>query len=415
MEPFPPAINLEEYSYELPPELMARYPLLQRDRCRLLVADPQRRELRHHLFAELPQLLPERSLLMRNVTRVVPVRLSVRKPTGGRLELFLLQPVEDSFEEGLAAYPPVEWWGLVRGRRLRPGMEWSETIGRHRVWLRLCALDSGRARFILAWQPETETLAELLDAIGSVPIPPYLHRQAEELDREYYQTVYATIAGSVAAPTAGLHFTESLLAELQHAGIALADLCLHVGLDTFKPIQGKDVRSHRMHAEAISVPRQTLQQLSLFLRSPGRGWLVAVGTTSVRTLESLYWQGMRLVRGQGRVWESPVLHLEQWEAYQLLQLPLPPVPEVVDAILQWLDTHGLEQLTGTTELMIVPGYSYQLCDAIITNFHHPRSTLLLLVGAFVGDFWRQIYAEARVQGYRFLSYGDASLLINPRP
>ncbi len=415
MEPLLPALSLEEYWYDLPPESIARYPIPQRDQCRLLVADARDRQLHHHIFAELPTLLPKGSLLVRNVTQVVPVRLFLRKPTGGRLEILLLQPVEGSVEESYAAYPPVEWWGLVRGRGLRPGQEFTVVVGQRQLSVSLRAFDSGRAHLVLAWQPATETLAELLHAVGSIPIPPYLRREAEQIDREYYQTVYATLPGSVAAPTAGLHFTESLLDKLQQAGVAVADLCLHIGLDTFKPIQVTDVRSHRMHSESISVPRQTLEQVSSFLRSPERGWLVAVGTTSVRTLESLYWHGVRLLLGQQNVWESPTLQVGQWDAYGLLNMPLPPPLEVIDALLQWLDNHRLEQLKGATELMIMPGYRYQLCDALITNFHQPRSTLLLLVGAFVGDFWRHIYAEALAHGYRFLSYGDASLLINPRP
>jgi S-adenosylmethionine:tRNA ribosyltransferase-isomerase len=277
----------------------------------------------------------------------------------------------------------------------------------------LLTLESGHARVQLAWSPEDQTLAEILEQLGHIPLPPYLRRDDEPIDREHYQTVYAQIPGSAAAPTAGLHFTEELLERLQNEGMLFADVCLHVGLDTFKPLRSTDVTAHSMHSESLSVPRHSLEQLRDFLRTQTQQWLVAIGTTSVRTLESLFWHGVRLIRTQS-LWESPILELPQWEAYRLMREPLPSPADALDAILAWLDFHRLEQLQGTTQLMIVPGYRYQMCDALITNFHQPRSTLLLLIGALVGDFWRSIYEEALAHGYRFLSYGDASLLICPR-
>ncbi len=406
-------IPIDQYSYELPSERIAQYPLPERDQCRLLVADCQREEIRHHIFAELPGLLPARSLLVRNVTKVVPARLFLRKPTGGRVEVLLLRPVQGLPEEGFAAHPPVEWWGLVRGHRLRPQMELVATAGERVLRVHLYELLSGLARLMVSWEPGTETMAEMLHAFGQIPLPPYLRRKAESSDWEHYQTVYALVPSSVAAPTAGLHFTERLLKALKHAGIAIADVCLHIGMDTFKPVRVEDARQHQMQSESLSIPRQAVQVLENFLRMSDRGWLVAVGTTSVRSLESLYWHGVRLVRREPGVWDSSELLLSQWEAYCLLQKALPPTDEVFDALLQWMETHRIESIRGTTQLMIVPGYQYRLCDALITNFHQPRSTLLLLVGAFAGEFWRRIYAEALAQNYRFLSYGDASLLVYP--
>ncbi|MCS7176401.1 MAG: S-adenosylmethionine:tRNA ribosyltransferase-isomerase [Candidatus Kapabacteria bacterium] len=410
-----PQVLLEEYLYELPPDRIAQYPLSERDQCRLLVAECRTRTIRHHTFAELPELLPAGTLLVRNVTKVVHARLFLRKPTGGVVEVLLLQPLEGSPEAGFAAHPPVEWECLLRGRRLRPGTELGLVVGRWRLHARLLDYAAGQASIWLDWQPATATLAELLQELGRVPLPPYLRREDEAADRELYQTVYASVPGSVAAPTAGLHFTETLFQRLKQAGIEIADVCLHVGMDTFKPVRVSDARQHKMHSEFLSVADSTLRVLREFFRHPDRQWLVAVGTTSVRTLETLYWHGVRLfVRRDSELWASPTLQLPQWEPYDLLRGPLPPPADAFEAILEWMQHHGIGQLQGTTELMIMPGYRYQLCDAIITNFHQPRSTLLLLVGAFVGEFWRDIYAEALAQGYRFLSYGDASLLICPR-
>lgn len=413
MEVLPP-VRLEDFDYELPPERIAQHPLPERDRCRLLVADHRRRQLAHHIFAELPQLVPAPSLLVRNITRVVHARLFLRKPTGGLVELLLLAPTSGSADAAFGATPPVEWECLLRGRRLRPGTVLSVEADGLRLHAVLHEVSHGIARLRFEWDPPDMTLAELLEHLGHVPLPPYVRRSDQPADRQHYQTVYARIPSSVAAPTAGLHFTERLLRELEHAGIGFADVCLHIGLDTFKPVRAADARFHRMHSEALMVPRETLEILLHFLRSPERRWLVAIGTTSVRTLESLYWHGVRLLRREPSVWDSPHLQVGQWDAYRLQTTALPPAAEALEAIGEWLGHHRLGRIEGTTELMILPGYQYQLCDALITNFHQPRSTLLLLIAALIGDFWREVYAEALAQGYRFLSYGDVSLLISER-
>ncbi len=409
-----PSVRIEDFDYELPPERIASYPIAERDRCRLLVADQRPQRPEHHIFAELPQLLPPQSLLVRNVTKVVHARLFLRKPTGGLVEVLLLAPTIASPDTAFSAPPPLEWECLLRGHRVRPGTELS--IRTEHVFLRalLQARTGETARLRFTWEPAELTLAEVLEHLGHVPLPPYIRREAEAHDRHSYQTVYARIPGSVAAPTAGLHFSEALLTELERSGIAFADVCLHIGLDTFKPVRVSEIRHHRMHSEALSVPRESLCILQNFLRNPTRRWLVAIGTTSVRTLESLYWHGVRLLHRERAVWDSPRLSLGQWDAYQLQNAAVPPADEALEAVLEWLSVHGLERVEGTTELIIVPGYQYQVCEALITNFHQPRSTLLLLIAAFIGDFWRRVYAEALAQGYRFLSYGDASLLISHR-
>ncbi|MCS6966422.1 MAG: S-adenosylmethionine:tRNA ribosyltransferase-isomerase [Candidatus Kapabacteria bacterium] len=409
-----PRVQTEKYTYDLPTEYIAQHPLSERDHCRLLVADCPTRSISHHIFAELPSLLPPGSVLVRNITKVVHSRLILQKSTGGLVEVFLLRPLTGSLEAGLAAFPPAEWECLIRGRRLRVGTEISATTAHLCLHARILELASGQGQVQLYWEPKTYTLAEILHHLGHVPLPPYLHRPDEPEDREHYQTVYASIPGSVAAPTAGLHFTERLLQELQQLGIAIVDVCLHVGLDTFKPLQASDIRHHYMHSEYLSVSRDAVAALHSFFLNPEREWLCAVGTTSVRTVESLYWHGVRLLYREAAVWEAPFLSLPQWEAYRLLQNPTPLPAEALAAILSWLDHHGLSRVEGATELFIVPGYRYQVCDAIITNFHQPRSTLLLLVAAFIGDFWCHVYTEALTRGYRFLSYGDASLLICPR-
>jgi len=408
-----PEVRLEDYTYELPAERIAQFPLPERDQCRLLVARRRERSIEHRRFFELPQILPSGSLLVRNVTRVVFARLFLRKPTGGAVELLLLQPSQMDPERGLSTTPPVQWQCLLRGHRVRPGVRLYAATGEVLLEARLLEYSAGSATVEFAWEPKHLLLAEVLERLGQVPLPPYLRRGATEQDREHYQTVYARIPGSVAAPTAGLHFTDRLLEELQHAGVRIADVCLHVGLDTFKPLRAKHLAEHRMHSEYISVSAAALQQLLEFLRHPGGGWLVAVGTTSVRTLESLYWHGVRLLRGDSRTWDSPSIAIQQWEPYEADAEVAPE--DALSAALEWMRRHGNTTAEGTTELMIVPGYIFRLCDAIITNFHQPQSTLLLLVGAFLGrTFWRQVYQEALRRGYRFLSYGDASLLVGQR-
>lgn len=408
-----PEVRLEEYTYELPAERIAQFPLPERDRCRLLVARRRERSVEHRHFFELPQILPPGSLLVRNITRVVFARLFLRKPTGGAVELLLLQPSQMDPARGLSAAPPVQWQCLLRGRRVRPGVRLHAAAGEVLLEARLLEHSAGSATVEFTWEPKDLLLAEVLERLGQVPLPPYLRRDATEQDRGHYQTVYARVPGSVAAPTAGLHFTERLLEELRRTGVQIADVCLHVGLDTFKPLRAMYLAEHRMHSEHMSVSAAALQQLIEFLHRPGGGWLVAVGTTSVRTLESLYWHGVRLLRGDSHTWASPSIAVRQWEPYEADTEIAPE--EALSAVLEWMRHHGSANAEGTTELMIVPGYIFRLCDAIITNFHQPQSTLLLLVGAFLGrTFWRQVYEEALHQGYRFLSYGDASLLVGRR-
>lgn len=419
------ALEPARYTYTLPEGRIARQPLPQRDAARLL--HYRAGEISETTFAELPGLLPPDSLLVMNTTRVVAARLIFEKVTGARIELFCLRAVdahghELPIEQALSSTGSAEWLCLVGNlKRWAEGpltLRFSTTRGGEQVEAELVAERLGphaegqRIRF--AWSGGL-TFAELLEAVGHVPLPPYLKRDDTPDDAERYQTVYAEQAGAVAAPTAGLHFTPAVLEGLRRRGVTLEQVVLHVGAGTFRPLTAERIADHAMHAEQIIVSRRTVQHLAQFFAHParaGRG-LVALGTTSMRTLESLYWFGLRLLRGSTHAPVPTAFHVGQWEPYEALATELPPTAAVLEALGAWMDRLGLATLRGDTQLLIVPGYPFRLCQGLITNFHQPQSTLLLLVAAFVGDDWQRVYDYALAHDFRFLSYGDGSLLWNP--
>jgi len=358
-------------------------------------------------------------LLVRNVSRVVRARVSMARESGGRVEIFLLEPVAPSHDPAvaLAAIGSTTWRCLVGGARkfrrepqltlrLEDGLTLTATLQ---------SIDAEGATVHFQWDPAERSFADLLERVGDVPLPPYLGREIQPEDAERYQTVFARTNGAVAAPTAGLHFTPDVLARLERNGAKIVDLVLHVGAGTFKPISGS-VSRHAMHRERFSVEREALEQLIEACKRRNEDAegapIVPVGTTSVRVLESLYWIGVRLVETGTLADSSGEVDLGQWEPYPRLSMstPLPSPERALRALAQHLDREGKAALDGRTGIMIVPGYRFALCDALITNFHQPRSTLLLLIAAIVGERWRHIYHEALAQGYRFLSYGDSSLL-----
>ncbi len=415
-----PRVSLSDYEYELPEERIATHPMPDRARSRLLVCRVGADTVHHRRFDSIVELIPPGAMLVLNDTRVVRARLVLHKQTGGRVEFMLLEPLDPSRDPAvtLATTRETVWICMIGGaKKLRGSNQVTTVIGSGVGAIELSAiveerLEEGfRVRF--RWTPATLSFAELLEHAGRMPLPPYIKREVTDEDLSTYQTVYAEREGAVAAPTAGLHFTDAVLGELERRRVAIRRVTLHVGAGTFKQVEGDMVHAHRMHRERISVSGDTLRTLSDHARRREHGGhpFVIVGTTSLRTLESLYWFGARLLLDG----DNPIeMNLEQWDPYRLTdEHPvLPSVSEALDRVEEWRADLGVEAVTGRTGLLIVPGYEFKACDALITNFHQPGSTLILLVGAMMGRrLWRRAYHEALTEGYRFLSYGDASLIV----
>lgn len=398
-------ISIADYDYPLPEERIAKHALPQRDACKLLVYD--KGEIKDAVFSQLSEVLPSGSMLVRNNTRVIRARLLFRKSTGATIEVFCLEPVSPAqYELSLTARGSCVWHCMVgNAKRWRSGDLQMEIPSPQGGSILLTASHDpaadGCIRF--SWENDHYTFGEILEMAGILPIPPYLNRDTEEEDLETYQTVYAKNQGSVAAPTAGLHFTEEEFERLRAQGTPVVDVTLHVGAGTFRPVKSETIGEHRMHRELIVIERSSLAALRDW-----QGSIVAVGTTSVRTLESLYWLGRSLSTAPHTPQES--LKVNQWEAYENEDAALSR-SEAIRIILDWMNEQGVETLIFPTEILIAPGYRYRMVDAMITNFHQPRSTLLLLVSAFIGEDWKAVYHHALESGYRFLSYGDGSLLI----
>ena len=400
----PKEIHISEYNYPLPDELIAKHPLQQRDACRLLVRRPDG-TLEDRVFAELPGLLPDDAMLVYNNTRVINARLRMRKDTGALIEIFCLEPVAPAdYAQAFASTESCTWSCFVgNSKRWKQG-ELTAEIEVDGVRATLCAERVARAdnasevRF--SWNEPQLTFARIIGAIGEIPIPPYLNRATEATDSTDYQTVFSRIDGSVAAPTAGLHFTDRVLADISSRGIPRLEVTLHVGAGTFQPVKSEGVGDHAMHSEFIAVERDVVAALAA-----GKRRVIAVGTTSVRTLESLYHIGCLISQGK---WDGEV---PQWYAYDT-DHPGLPVAEALNAIVGYLDASGQRTLMGATRIIIAPGYTYRVVSGMVTNFHQPQSTLLLLVSALMGDEWRAMYDHALSVPYRFLSYGDACLLLS---
>ncbi len=410
-------IRIKDYDYPLPDDRIAKFPLPERDHSKLLI-------YRHGLvtddvFCHLPRHLPSGALMVFNNTRVIQARIHFRKSTGALIEVFLMEPaLPADYERMFLTRGHCAWLCMIGNLK-----KWKEgaltrafTIGGHAFTLAATLrFGTGGARsggtnywVDFDWDSDEVTFSEILEAVGELPIPPYLNRAAQESDKTTYQTVYSKIKGSVAAPTAGLHFTPSVLADLDSHGITRDEVTLHVGAGTFKPVKSEEIEGHEMHSEYIVVHRHTLQRL---VGHQCRA--IAVGTTSVRTLESLYYMGVYALRHPEA--EEADLHVAQWEPYDegrgggLIDGISPS--EAIAALLAWLDRNGLEALHASTQIIIAPGYEYKVVKALVTNFHQPQSTLLLLVSAFLHGDWRKVYDYALAHGFRFLSYGDSSLLI----
>ena len=395
---------LSQFQYDLPDDRIARFPLPQRDASKLLVY--QQGQIRHERFSHLPDLLPPSSFLVFNNTKVIPARLHFTKPTGAVIELFLLNPFPASqpITQAMESTGSAIWQGMIGNRkRWKPDetLETTLTTSTGTITLSATWHDYNQSAIQLTWQPIELTFAELIQHAGEIPLPPYLKREATDADRETYQTIYSKQEGAVAAPTAGLHFTPAVFDGLAKQGIASDYLTLHVGAGTFQPIKTDDVRQHHMHTEQVVYTQANLRNLLDHLDT-----VIPVGTTSMRALESLYWMGAR------RIYNDPnPFYLDQHYAYQLPVDQQPKADESIRAVLTYLMETKQDSIVAHTGIYITPGYQFKVCKGIVTNFHQPGSTLILLIAALIGDDWKQVYEEALQNDYRFLSYGDSSLLL----
>lgn len=400
----PQNIHIHAYDYDLPDNRIAKYPLTERDSSKLLIY--RNGNISDHIFRSLPEYLPTESLMVFNNTKVIQARLHFKKKTGAQIEIFCLEP--HSPHDYLLNFQQTDkcsWICLVgNSKKWKEGELYKQLeIKGTRIEIKAKRLQSyGDSHIVeFLWDNTTISFADILESIGELPIPPYLNRKTEEQDKETYQTIYSKIKGSVAAPTAGLHFTDNIISSLQNKGIATTEVTLHVGAGTFKPVKSDLIKDHEMHSEFISVKRDVIERLV-----NQKGKVIAVGTTSVRTLESLYYIGELLAEK-----ETQEIKVEQWQPYKK-ESNILSKEEALNNILSYLDKHHLTTLVANTQIMIAPGYEFKIVDGIITNFHQPKSTLLLLVSAFVGDGnWHKIYEHALNNDYRFLSYGDSSLLL----
>ena len=414
-------IHISDYNYDLPDSRIAKFPVSPRDTSKLLIY--RHGEISDDIFYNLPKYLPEKSLMVFNNTKVIQARMHFRKETGALIEVFLMEPAAPTdYELMFQTRGECSWLCMVGNLK-----KWKEgslvrtfdvagTTINFKATMRRDIIDakSGGTNYWVdfAWDNPQVSFAEILDAVGELPIPPYLNRETQDSDKTTYQTVYSKIKGSVAAPTAGLHFTDKVLAAIDAAGVRREELTLHVGAGTFKPVKSEEIDGHTMHTEYVCVRRDTLQTLLDY-----DCCAIAVGTTSVRTLESLYYMGVKLEANPDAAEED--LHVCQWEPYEKAD-GTPVGGNLVDGItpqkaisniIAWLDKNNLKTLHSSTQIIIAPGYEYKIVKVLVTNFHQPQSTLLLLVSAFLKGDWHNVYDYALSHDFRFLSYGDSSILI----
>lgn len=414
-------IHISDYNYDLPDSRIAKFPVSPRDTSKLLVY--RHGEISDDIFYNLPKYLPQKSLMVFNNTKVIQARMHFRKETGALIEVFLMEPAAPTdYELMFQTRGECSWLCMVgnlkkwkEGSLVRTFDVAGSTIN-FKATMRRDIIDakSGGTNYWVdfAWDNPQVSFAEILDAVGELPIPPYLNRETQDSDKTTYQTVYSKIKGSVAAPTAGLHFTDKVLAAIDAAGVRREELTLHVGAGTFKPVKSEEIDGHTMHTEYVCVRRDTLQTLLDY-----DCCAIAVGTTSVRTLESLYYMGVKLEANPDAAEED--LHVCQWEPYEKAD-GTPVGGNLVDGItpqkaisniIAWLDKNNLKTLHSSTQIIIAPGYEYKIVKVLVTNFHQPQSTLLLLVSAFLKGDWHNVYDYALSHDFRFLSYGDSSILI----
>ena len=400
-----PDINIDDYNYDLPDERIAQYPSRERDGSKLLIYN--KGIISEDLFRNIASYLPADSLMVFNNTRVIRARIIFRKKTGANIEVFCLEPLSPrDYQQSFSSGSPVEWKCIIGNLK-----KWKDNSitcsfaakGKHYSLSATKTKTEGEAwRILFSWDAPDMSFGDVIEATGHIPLPPYVKREDNDEDYIRYQTIYSQIDGSVAAPTAGFHFTEQVLGEIRNKGIGNVDLTLHIGAGTFRPVKTRDLTLHEMHCEHFIINKEVVETLL----SP-HGKVVAVGTTSVRALESLYWIGVQLICKPD--YESNEFFIDQWEPY--LYDKEYSLQETMLKILNFMNERNTGSIYASTKIMIVPGYKFRVTNAIITNFHMPGSTLLLLVAAWTGNDWKRIYRNAMDNGFRFLSYGDSSLLL----
>lgn len=406
-----PEIKLSDYDYNLPKSRIAAYPATNRDESKLLYYNVSSENINSYKFRDIATLLPRDSHLVLNSTKVIAARIMMLKPTGGKAELLCVEPLLPSTDPQItmAAVGSCHWECIVGGRNIIEGMTLKQENTNSDISLnaKIISKHENKAVVEFSWQPQRLPFSEIINHEGIVPLPPYIRRDAEESDKERYQTVYAESQGSVAAPTAGLHFTDAILNEIKEFA-KVSRVLLHVGPGTFTPVEHEYVALHKMHREQIFVDKSMIEDLvdSMNNNRP----IIAVGTTSMRTLESLYIFGLKLLSGYEAA--EAKLEIRQWDGFEYTNSGRVASVAVLEQVLEFMQSHNLSILSGNTELFIVPGYEFGLCRGIVTNFHLPKSTLLMLIAAFIGkDNYKKIYDYALERDFRFLSYGDSSLLI----
>ncbi|MDP1726320.1 MAG: S-adenosylmethionine:tRNA ribosyltransferase-isomerase [Bacteroidota bacterium] len=401
----PKNISISDYSYHLPEDKIAKFPLDQRDQSKLLLYKNGSISDKH--FYDLPRILPEKSLLVFNNSKVIHARIVFQKISGTQIEIFCLEPVSGNYKQALGSTRTCNWNCMVgNAKRWKGEILQKEIFFHDKTFIlnaELTAQSQENFTVRFSWDDETLHFAEVLSIAGLLPIPPYLNRDVTEADEINYQTIFAKKEGSVASPTAGLHFTDTVLEQLKMKKIKSTGLTLHVGAGTFKPVKSQILEHHEMHSETVFVSIETLVNIKKALEKKRK--VIPVGTTSLRTLESIYWHGVKLL---SKIQTEPILQLKQWEVYQLPGNYL--AIDAFNAVIINLIENEKQELTGQTQILIAPGYDFKVSDILITNFHQPNSTLLLLIAAWAGNDWTQIYAHALGNSYRFLSFGDSSIL-----
>ena len=399
-------IKIEDYNYPLTDVRIAKYPLSERDHSKLLIYD--KGEIKEDVFYNIAEYLPKNALMIFNNTKVIQARMHFRKDTGALIEVFLLEPYAPAdYEQMFQTTSECSWLCLVGNLKKWKGQQLGREInikGKD-VFVKVDYEREHHTSHLIkfSWNNNEVSFAEILDAIGELPIPPYLNRETQESDKTTYQTVYPKIKGSVAAPTAGLHFTDNVLSSVSNYGIDLEEITLHVGAGTFKPVKSDEIGEHNMHSEFVCVHKSTIEKLLLH-----DGKAIAVGTTSVRTLESLYYVGLKLLKDKDL--SEDELHVCQWEPYADDVKQVSAV-KAIEQIREYMEEKNVNSIHFSTQIIIVPGYDYKIVKMLVTNFHQPQSTLLLLVSAFLHGDWKRVYDYALSHDFRFLSYGDSSLLI----